>query len=367
MPIKDLHTKPFDKGTIAKLALFENYAQAWIPTFVVKGEKEIHIFDFFAGPGYDSNNLPGSPIRILNKVNEHLGNIFSKQTKIIVHFNEFDSGKFKMLESNCDEFLSANPKFNHFLKLNIYNEDAYSLFYQLLPIIDKYPSLVYLDQNGIKFISEEFISKLERLKTTDWLLYVSSSYFKRLGQTDEFKKILNFPPEELDKIKYTSIHKRVLEKVRSKLSPDTGLMLFPFSIKKGSNIYGVIFGATHLRAVDKFLEISWKKNEVNGEANFDLDDDQTKGQLVIFGKRNLTKIEKFKEDLKAKILNGSIKTNEEALFFTYETGNYYRHANELLKELKKAGEVFYEGRTPGISYNNALNRKKKRKITFQLK
>lgn len=367
MPVKDLHIKPFDKGTIAKLGLFEDYAQAWIPTFVMKGDKEIHIFDFFAGPGYDSNNVPGSPIRILNKINEQLGNIFSKKTKIIAHFNEFDSDKFKILERNCEEYLSINPKFKHFLKLNIYNDDAYSLFYKLLPVIDKYPSLVFLDQNGIKFISEEFISKLERLKTTDWLLFVSSSYFKRLGNTDEFKKILEFIPEELQKIKYCTIHKTVLDKVRSKLSPDTELMLFPFSIKKGSNIYGVIFGATHFRAVDKFLEISWKKNEINGEANFDIDEDQTKGQLDIFGKRNLTKIEKFKEELKEKILNGSIVTNEEALIFTYETGNFYRHANEILKELKKVGDVFYEGKTPGISYGNALNRKKRRIITFQPK
>ncbi|MEX2592798.1 MAG: three-Cys-motif partner protein TcmP [Anditalea sp.] len=367
MPVKDLHNKPFDKGTIAKLELFEDYAQAWIPTFVMKGEKEIHIFDFFAGPGYDSNNVPGSPIRILNKINEQLGNIFSKGTKIIVHFNEFDFDKLKVLENNCTEYLSLNPKFKHFLKLNFYNDDAYSLFYKLFPIIEKYPSLIYLDQNGIKFISAEFILKLENLKTTDWLLFVSSSYFKRLGNTDEFKKIVEFKPEELAKIKYSNIHKMVLDKVKAILSTNTELMLFPFSIKKGANIYGVIFGATHLRAVDKFLEISWKKNEINGEANFDIDEDQSKAQFEIFSTKKLTKIEKFKEELKVQILNGSIKNNKEALIFTYETGNFYRNANQLLKKLKKSGDVFYEGKTPGISYNNALNWKTKRIITFQQK
>jgi hypothetical protein len=65
MGAKNLHSEPFDKGTITKLEIFEDYAQAWIPTFVMSGVPEIHIFDFFSGPGYDSEHIPGSPIRIL--------------------------------------------------------------------------------------------------------------------------------------------------------------------------------------------------------------------------------------------------------------------------------------------------------------
>lgn len=67
MPIKDLHEKPFDESTIAKLEIFEDYAQAWIPTFVMQNTATICIFDFFAGTGYDKNGVPGSPIRILQK------------------------------------------------------------------------------------------------------------------------------------------------------------------------------------------------------------------------------------------------------------------------------------------------------------
>ena len=31
---KDFHDKPFDAGTLAKLRIFELYAQEWIPVFV---------------------------------------------------------------------------------------------------------------------------------------------------------------------------------------------------------------------------------------------------------------------------------------------------------------------------------------------
>ncbi len=111
MGAKNIHIEPFDKGTITKLEIFEDYAQAWIPTFVMQSHvPEIHIFDFFAGPGYDSNNVAGSPIRLLQKINEHLGNILLKKTKIILHFNEFEptkktQQKFEMLQENCKEFI----------------------------------------------------------------------------------------------------------------------------------------------------------------------------------------------------------------------------------------------------------------------
>ena len=49
MPIKNLHDEPFDESTIAKLEIFEDYAQAWIPTFVMQAASTICIFDFFCG------------------------------------------------------------------------------------------------------------------------------------------------------------------------------------------------------------------------------------------------------------------------------------------------------------------------------
>src|SRR5690554_520523 len=127
---KNIHSEPFDSGTITKLEIFEDYAQAWIPTFVMQPHfGEIHIFDFFSGPGYDSNNIAGSPIRILTKINEQLGNILRTKTKIVLHFNEYEPNrkaqkKFELLKKNCEDFILQNPKFKYFLTVNYYNEDA---------------------------------------------------------------------------------------------------------------------------------------------------------------------------------------------------------------------------------------------------
>jgi three-Cys-motif partner protein len=361
MGYQDLHEKPFDKGTIAKLEIFEDYAQAWIPTFVMRGSQEIHIFDFFSGPGYDSKQVPGSPIRIMQKIAEQLGNILQKRTKVVLHFNEFEpikkkQEKFEALQANCNHFANQNPKFKYFLSINYYNEGAEELFFKLLPFIQKFPSLVYLDQNGVKFISEDYIRALEKTNTTDFLYFVSSSYFRRLGGTDEFKRVLDFDKAELEKEEYRNIHRFVLNKLKSKIPASSRLKLFPFSIKKGSNIYGIIFGAKSYAAVDKFLKIAWERNATNGEADFDIDGDKLKEQLDMFSDKKFTKIEKFQNDLEGKLLKNELPTNKDVLLYAYSCGHVHSHASIVIRKLKLAGKLTFDGRTPALNYENVFRK-----------
>ena len=55
---KDFHNRPYDAGTLAKLTIFELYTQEWIPVFLSRAKpsfEAVHIFDFFSGPGRDSD------------------------------------------------------------------------------------------------------------------------------------------------------------------------------------------------------------------------------------------------------------------------------------------------------------------------
>ncbi|HTE31975.1 MAG TPA: three-Cys-motif partner protein TcmP [Chryseolinea sp.] len=371
MPYKDLHSEPFDETTITKLEIFEDYAEAWIPTFVMQpGIDEIHVFDFFSGPGCDKNEVAGSPIRLLAKITSYLGLFLSTKTKIVLHLNEFEptkvrQEKFDLLKKNCEEFLVANPKLRYFVTVEYYNEDAETLFFKLLPKVKKYPSLVYLDQNGVKFISKQFIQELEKLSSVDFIYFVSSSYFWRLGGTEEFKRVLDFDMEELKKGAYRNIHRTVIGALKKELPINTTLKMFPFSLKKGTNIYGIIFGAKHFRAVDKFLDVAWKRNQTNGEADFDIDNDEKKSQLDIFEGRKMTKVETFKIELEELILSGSLKDNRELLIYTYEAGHLPTHSVEVMKRLKKNGKILYDGKTPAINYENVF--KKKNIVEYKLK
>ena len=86
------------------------------------------------------------------------------------------------------------------------------------------------------------------------------------------------------------------------------------------------------------------------------DEDLGKGQLYLFGSKKMTKLEKFQNDLEKKILKGELVTNQDVLIYTYESGHSPQHSTELVKRLKGA-QLHYEGRTPGINYDNVFKKK----------
>lgn len=367
MPYKDLHQAPFTVSTITKLEIFEDYAEAWLPTFVMqKNISEVHIFDFFAGPGYDRNDVMGSPFRLLQIAQKFEQIILSAKTNIVFHFNEFEPSKkvqekFTLLQKNIHEYLQNHPQLSQYADIRLYNKDAGALFFDLLPLMKQYPSLVYLDQNGVQFISDQFITELEKLSSVDFLHFVSSSYFWRFGDTDEFKKVLVLDMKELKKHRYVDIHRIVCEEVRKKLPANSRLKLYPFSIRKDKNIYGIIFGAKHLRAVDKFLDIAWRRNAINGEADFDIDGDNVPQpkyvQADLFAApapKRLTKVAAFKEEIKRLVLQKILSDNRAVLLHTYQSGHLPRHAAEAIKELKADGTIKYDGKTPGVNYENVF-------------
>ena len=364
MAIKDLHDEPFDEGTIAKLEIFEDYAQAWIPTFVMSGVPTICIFDFFAGTGYDKNGVAGSPIRLLKKIEEHKGHIFQKNVKIKLFLNEFEpikkeQVKFEMLKEACDKFLEERKSLKNIIEISYYNEDFEILFPKIIETIKKYPSLVYLDQNGIKFLSDKYFLELEKTKQTDFLYFVSSSYLWRFGDSKEFQTHLEIDITEAKKNPYKFIHRYILDFLRKKIPSNSKLKLYPFSIKKGANIHGIIFGASHPRAVEKFLSVVWKKNETNGEANFDIDEDSKKDQLDMFEGKKLTKVEKFKENVRTKILSKELTNNFEVYNYVLAEGHIGNHASECIKLMKKEGKVKYDSTSPLVTYDNVYKNNKK--------
>src|SRR5690606_13441913 len=149
---------------------------------------------------------------------------------------------------------------------------------------------------------------------------------------------------------YTFIHRSLLKQLKKNLPTNSALKLFPFSLKKGSNIHGIIFGAKSLRAVEKFLAIAWRRNETNGEANFDIDDDQAKSQLDFFTAKRLTKIERFEKVLEQKVQSEAETSNADLFIFTLEQGHPPKHAADLLRRLKKQNKIYYDGLSPKITF-----------------
>jgi hypothetical protein len=207
-------------------------------------------------------------------------------------------------------------------------------------------------------MSDKYFLELEKTNRTDFLYFISSSYFWRFGNTEEFKMHFDFDIEAIKKDPYQFIHRNLLKQIQRKLPPNSDLKLYPFSLKKGSNIHGIIFGAKHIRAVDKFLDVAWEHNKINGDANFDIDNDKVKAQLDLFGTKPLTKIEEFHLALEEKIKTEKETTNETLFLFALEKGHPKHHANDYVKELKKQKKVDYTGLSPKINYDTIYKEKK---------
>ena len=371
MPVKNLHDKPFDEDTITKLSIFEKYAKTWIPTFVMTPYyNEIWIIDFFAGPGYDKSGVEGSPIRILKQIRIQLSNIFQTSTKIHICFNEFEKEKFDSLVNSCNEYINsdemlkrANEK--HFLNINYENKDVKDIFPVYVNKIKGKPALIYLDQNGVKFLADNYFQELVKLQHVDFLYYISSSYYVRFGNTPAFKTILNIDKSILTEKGYYHCHQQLVEYLESKITPESNFYLFPFSIKKGTNIYGIAFGTSHPLGIEKFLKITWKENPINGLANFDIDQDELKSyEEDLFGNKYYTKLELFELSLKKNLLSGKLRNNEDVYLFTLMSGHIPSQAADIIKKLKKENKIFYAEKSPLVSYEQIY--KNNRIINYQI-
>ena len=177
----------------------------------------------------------------------------------------------------------------------------------------------------LKFRSEWFLSitsevfdKIISLKQTDLLFYISSYYFKRFAKTPEFQKYFSFDSNEIQNMNYYHIHRNVLQHYKSLIPANKKYYLAPFSIKKGPNIYGLIFGTNHTLGIEKFLTIAWKNDKLRGEANYDIDNesiDLTRPSLFEdFNKPNKRQV--FEKNLSDNILNKKLIDKQSLYLYT---------------------------------------------------
>jgi hypothetical protein len=181
------------------------------------------------------------------------------------------------------------------------------------------------------------------LKQTDFLFFISSSYIKRFAEVEEFQKYLKIKKEDITGKSYYHIHRIVLNYYRSLIQESKSYFLAPFSIKKSSGVYGLIFGSNHTYGLEKFLTVAWKHDKLTGEANFDIDKERIDlAKPSLFKQFNIpNKRQVFEQNLREKILGGELKTNYDTYLYTLNEGFLLKDANVVLKELKEKKKVSF--------------------------
>ena len=177
MAAKDFHDKPYDAGTLAKLQIFELYTQEWIPVFLSSAEpkfQEVHIFDFFCGPGKDCAGIHGSPLRILDQLRGYHQKGLAGWGKVPIVVHLFDEGREKIEQLgtvlNAEDWgipgVTIDRKTFTFL-------DALTAHQHLLsnPRLAK---LLIIDQCGVDEVSDEVFKRLISFPTSDFIFFLSS-------------------------------------------------------------------------------------------------------------------------------------------------------------------------------------------------
>ena len=345
--MSDFHERPFDEGTLAKLEIFELYASEWLPVFLATPRprrEEIHIFDFFSGPGLDLRGAIGSPLRILRTLRRCIALRHSgwPEVRITVHFFDIDPDKIATLRSNIASRdmelqgvdIDLRPlAFNQALEENqgILREQSFA-------------KLLLIDQCGVDQVTEEIFGNLVAYPTTDFLFFISSSTLHRFRDHPAIKLKIVRPTD------YYHVHRMALEYYRELLSDRSRYYLAPFSIKKGANIYGLIFGSAHPLGMDKFLQVAWKADRLNGEADYDINRDNLQIDQMMLPSREFLphKIGAFEQELDKNLRNGSYRNEAEIIRLCFEHGVKRQHAAPVLQKLKTEGIIELDFRVPDI-------------------
>ncbi|ABG60912.1 three-Cys-motif partner protein TcmP [Cytophaga hutchinsonii] len=340
---RDIHVKPFDEGTKAKLSIFQDYLREWLPVFISKRDiywNNINIYDFFAGPGRDVAGVKGTPCIIIDELEPHLESIRNKNLKVNLYFNEYDKAKYELLNDH------VLPKGNEQRDYYVQTEslDFKVAFQKRLAELttNNSANLLFLDQNGIKHIGEETFKQIINIKRTDFLFFISSSTIKRFCEHPNILQHINLSSEDVEKTPYDQIHRLVLDYYKNLIPANKAYYLAPFSLKKNAGVYGLIFGSSHVLGMEKFLTTCWKVDPERGEANFDIDNDKINpGQINIFSGEisKPKKVEIFEKELEENITKGKIKTDKDVYLFTITNGFLPSHAKNVLKKLASSNKI----------------------------
>lgn len=337
---KDFFDNPFNEDTVIKLEMYGDYVRKWAPVFLAKERPfvyTVNIFDFFSGVGYDSEGTPGSPILAINILMEYADYLKREEFEINVFLNDYNSKYCQKLQENIDKLDYDKDNIN----VEIYNEDFRAAFEKLKPKMENSANLIFLDQFGVKYVTADFFAELIKIQYTDSLFFISSATFKRFSKDENISEIIGIDPQVVEKTPGTHIHKLVSEVYDSYIPEDFSYGVAPFSIKKGSNVYGLIFGSGHPLGMEKFLEVCWAKDELRGEANFDMEKENiSKDAPFLFQEMNTpSKIDLFQRDLQEKILNGEIKNDQEIYFYMINNGFLGQHVRPVIKSLREQNRI----------------------------
>lgn len=339
------HDHAFSDSTKIKLEIFQRYVREWLPVFLTRRRVgrnphvRVNIFDFFSGPGKDPQGNPGSPLIVQEEIKSfcRAQAALKADVSVRMYFNDIDPVHVSKLRATLQESRCSKDCCRY---------EFSSLPFELalegqLPSMKPRDAanLVILDQCGVTEVTPDTVKTLVDCGATDIMFFLSTSFLRRFAAEPEMQSKFDIDPKLAKIEENDTIHRYICQYFREKLR-GSSIGLAPFSLKKGPNIYGVIFASANLSGLERFLKVCWRLDKHAGEANYNIDNDASwGGQGVLFAESDKpTKTDRFEQDLIAFV--GACSPDNRALYrFCLEHGFPSSKANDSLRSLVKKGKV----------------------------
>lgn len=185
--------------------------------------------------------------------------------------------------------------------------------------------------------------KLVTSPLTDFIFFISSSFIRRFRDVDAVKSYIDTNKLDFEEKKPKECHRIIADYFRNLIPADKEYYIHHFTIQKGTNYYGLIFGTSHSLGMEKFVKVCWAEDENSGGSNCNIDNDFEKGSLF-YDLTNTTKKIKIKEKLKQLILNGQIKSNVDGLKWVLAHGCEPKLFVDVASSLVEQKKVAIQGK-----------------------
>jgi hypothetical protein len=188
------------------------------------------------------------------------------------------------------------------------------------------PTLIFIDQNGVKHLTRDVFTTLTRCKITDFMFFLASGYKHRFK---DLAPEIVYPPD-------TPLHlaHRVVADTYREWAPKD-MFVGSFSIEDDKSVNGLVFVSHHWRGIQKFLDAAWK---LGGEADFDIEADTRQGSWDFetgasgFKQR---KLDFFKEELFKAIASRRLRNERDVFLTCVANGFLPRTAKSVYERLMK--------------------------------
>ena len=373
---KDINKNEFPEETILKLEIFAECFREWFPVFVHNPfVKEVFIYDFFAGSGKDMVGNFGSPLILLNEAkgenSKYCSQIQNTNKHISFAFNEKEKDKFDTLVTNVNEFMKRCRESNCKYENCVYKYENFQQkkFKDVFNSADfqqnlnnrNFGKFILLDQYGFSQVDEDVFLQLVNAPKTDFIFFISSSFIRRFKDHPATKQYFDTAKINFDEAKPKECHRLIAQYFRDIIPSNKEYYLHHFTIRKGTNYWGLIFGSNHTLGMEKFLKTCWKEDNLSGESNCNINNDYQEGTLF-YNPDESVKRQEIKSDIRQKVLSGKISCNIDGLKYALKNGCLPEIFTSVIKTLEKEKRIVRTG-DPNYSSTN-IHKVKQYKIAI---